>query len=119
MFPHLTPAVTDLGVSNIPHSVFVLIHVAALAIGAFFASRAFRAGNQPAFAWGFTLYAIGEVIYILYHVGTTTFLLSHTIAEVLDLVAFILVFVGVAELLMDATPAAAKQAEAPTPTRKG
>lgn len=95
------PAIIDLGISQIPHSVFVVIHLVALIVGVSFARKAF-VSDRPAFAWGFTLFAVGEIIYVLYHVGTTTFLLSHTIAEVLNLVAFTLVFVGLTQTVTQA-----------------
>ena len=44
--------------------------------------------------WGFTLYALAELCYMTYHLDWTVFLFAHTISEVLDLIAFILVFVG-------------------------
>jgi hypothetical protein len=89
--------VLDFGVSDIPMPVFVVIHLVALVIGAFFAWKAFSAGRS-AFGWAFALFGIAEILYIGYHVDVTTFLLSHTLAEVCDLVAFILVFVGIGTL---------------------
>jgi uncharacterized membrane protein len=76
-----------------PPAFFLVVHLAAFIIGAYFASRAFAAESQP-LGWGFTLFAIAELIYMTYHLDWTVFLFAHTIAEVLDLVAFILVFVG-------------------------
>ena len=48
--------------------------------------------DLPLLAWAFTLFALAEVSYITYHLDWTVFLFAHTIAEVLDLVAFVLVF---------------------------
>jgi hypothetical protein len=76
-----------------PPAFFLVVHLAAFVIGAYFASRAFGAGTR-ALGWGFTLFAIAEIVYMTYHLDWTVFLFAHTIAEVLDLVAFILVFVG-------------------------
>jgi hypothetical protein len=76
-----------------PPAFFLVVHLAAFLIGAFFASRAF-ATNARALGWGFTLFAIAEIVYMTYHLDWTVFLFAHTIAEVLDLVAFILVFVA-------------------------
>ena len=81
-------------VSSIPAPVFLLIHLTAFAIGAYFASRSFGAGAST-LGWGFTLFALAEVSYMTYHLDWTTFLFAHTISEVLDLVAFILIFVAV------------------------
>ncbi len=41
-----------------------------------------------------SLFAAAEVVYMTYHLDWTVFLFAHTIAEVLDLVAFVLVFAG-------------------------
>ena len=60
-------------VNQIPAPVFLLIHGVAFLIGAYFAWRAFNAGASL-LGWAFSLFA-------------------HLISEVLDLVAFILVFV--------------------------
>jgi hypothetical protein len=80
-------------VNQIPPVVFLLIHVTAFVIAAFFAQRSFAVG-QPVLAWGFALFALAEISYMTYHLDWTTFLFAHTISEVLDLLAFILVFVG-------------------------
>jgi hypothetical protein len=79
-----------------PPAFFLVVHLAAFLIGAFFAYRAFGA-NARALAWGFTLYCIAEISYMTYHLDWTVFLFAHTIAEVLDLVAFILVFASVGQ----------------------
>jgi hypothetical protein len=76
-----------------PPAFFLVVHLAAFVIGAYFASRAFSAGTRS-LGWSFTLFAIAEIVYMTYHLDWTVFLFAHTIAEVLDLAAFILVFVG-------------------------
>ncbi len=83
-------------INLIPPAVFVLVHLVGFVIGAYLAYRAFGAGGHSArtIGWGFTLYAIAELVYMTYHLDWTVFLFAHTIAEVLDLVGFILVFVG-------------------------
>jgi hypothetical protein len=80
-------------INAIPPLGFLAIHIALFAIGSFFAWRSFGAG-QPTLAWGFALFALAEVSYMTYHLDWTTFLFAHTISEVLDAVAFILVFVA-------------------------
>lgn len=75
----------------IPPAVFILIHLVAFAVGAYFANRAFKVG-AGLLAWSFTLYAVAELVYMTYHLDWTVFLFAHTIAEVFDLVAFILAF---------------------------
>jgi uncharacterized membrane protein len=76
-----------------PPAFFLVVHLAAFLIGATFAYRAFDA-QARLLGWAFTLFAIAEISYMTYHLDWTVFLFAHTISEVLDLVAFILVFVG-------------------------
>ena len=78
-----------------PPAFFLVVHLAAFLIGAYFASKAFGVGSGlNLLGWGFSLFAVAELVYMTYHLDWTVFLFAHTIAEVLDLVAFILVFVG-------------------------
>jgi len=65
----------------------------AFLIGAYFAWRSFGAG-QTTLGWAFSLFALAEISYMTYHLDWTVFLFAHTISEVLDLFAFILVFVA-------------------------
>jgi hypothetical protein len=78
-------------VNQIPAPVFLVIHATAFAIGAYFAWRAFASGASL-LGWGFGLFALAEISYLTYHLDWTVFLFAHTISEVLDLFAFILVF---------------------------
>jgi hypothetical protein len=78
-------------VNQIPAPIFLLIHLTAFVIGAYFAYRAFGAGMQL-LGWGFSLFALAEISYMTYHLDWTVFLFAHTISEVLNLVAFILIF---------------------------
>ena len=80
-------------VNQIPAPIFLLIHLTAFAVGAYFAWRSFGA-NAPLLGWGFALYALGEISYMTYHLDWTVFLFAHTVSEVLNLVAVILIFVG-------------------------
>ena len=80
-------------INAIPAPVFMVIHLAGLAIGAYFARRAFAA-NASDLGWAFALYALAELSYFTYHMDWTVFLFAHTVCEVLDLVAFILLFMG-------------------------
>ena len=79
-------------ISQLPPAVFLVIHLTAFAIGVFMARRTFA--TAPGMAWGFVLFAAAEVVYMTYHLDWTVFLFAHTIAEVLDLSAFVLVFAG-------------------------
>ena len=83
-------------VNQIPAPIFLLIHLVAFVIGAYFAWRSFGAG-APLLGWGFTLFALAEISYMTYHLDWTVFLFAHTISEVLDLLAFVLIFVGVTQ----------------------
>ena len=78
-------------VNQIPAPVFLAIHLVAFLIGAYFAWRSFRTG-ATVLGSAFTLFAVAELSYMTYHRDWTVFLFAHTISEVLDLVAFILVF---------------------------
>lgn len=79
--------------NQVPNPVFILIHVALFIVGAILAYRCFNSDARTA-GWGFALFALAEVSYMTYHLDITTFLFAHTISEVLDVVAFVLVFVG-------------------------
>src|SRR6188508_1508918 len=78
-------------VNQIPAPVFLLIHLTAFLIGAYFAWRSFNAGASL-LGWGFSLFALAEISYMTYHLDWTIFLFAHTVSEVLDLVAVILIF---------------------------
>ena len=93
-------------VNQIPAPIFLLIHLTAFLIGAFFAWRSFAAGASL-LGWAFSLFALAEISYMTYHLDWTVFLFAHTVSEVLDLLAFILVFVA-------ATQTVAKAAAAPS-----
>ena len=80
-------------VNLIPAPVFLLIHLTAFAIGAYFAWRSFNAG-AGILGWAFALFAAAEISYMTYHLDWTVFLFAHTVSEVLDLAAFVLVFVA-------------------------
>jgi len=79
-------------VNALPPIAFLAIHAVLFLIGAYFAWRAFGAGASL-LGSAFSLFAIAEVTYMTYHLDWTVFLFAHTISEVLDLVAFVLVFV--------------------------
>lgn len=89
-------------VNSIPAPVFLLIHLVAFLIGAYFAWRAFNAGANL-LGWGFALFALAEISYMTYHLDWTVFLFAHTISEVLDLVAFILIFAYATQRALVAT----------------
>src|SRR4029078_13481235 len=89
-------------VNQIPAPVFLLIHLTAFLIGAYFAWRSFGAG-APLLGTAFSLFALAEISYMTYHLDWTVFLFAHTISEVLDLLAVILVFVAATRTIMDGT----------------
>jgi hypothetical protein len=78
-------------INELPTSFFLTVHVAAFAVGAYFAWTAFKRGLSG-LGWAFSLFAAAEVSYMTYHLDWTVFLFAHTISEVLDLFAFVLVF---------------------------
>ena len=53
--------------------------------------------------WAFSLFALAEISYMTYHVDWTIFLFAHLISEVLDLIAFILVFAVAARSILAAS----------------
>src|SRR4051812_2539141 len=87
-------------INSIPPVGFLAIHVVLFLIGAYFAWRSFSAGVVT-LGWGFALFALAEISYMTYHLNWTTFLFAHTISEVLDLGAFVLVFAAVSRLILD------------------
>ena len=93
-------------VNQIPAPVFLAIHLTAFLIGAFFAWRSFGAGVSL-LGWGFSLFALAEISYMTYHLDWTVFLFAHTVSEVLDLVAFVLVFVATTRRSLIGDPARA------------
>lgn len=81
-------------VNLIPAPVFLVIHLALFAAGAYFAWRSFEA-DASLLGWGFSLFAVAELSYMTYHLDWTVFLFAHTVSEVLNLGAFTLIFVAV------------------------
>jgi len=78
-------------INDLPTEFFMVVHIAAFSLGAGFAWLAFKRDLNVLGA-AFSLFAAAEVVYMTYHLDWTVFLFAHTIAEVLDLVAFVLVF---------------------------
>jgi membrane protein implicated in regulation of membrane protease activity len=80
-------------INELPTGFFLAVHIAAFAIGAGFAWLAFKR-ELTLLGSAFSLFATAELVYMTYHLDWTVFLFAHTIAEVLDLSAFVLVFAG-------------------------
>ena len=78
-------------INELPTGFFLTVHIAAFVIGAGFAWLAFKRELNVLGA-AFSMFAMAELVYMTYHLDWTVFLFAHTIAEVLDLVAFVLVF---------------------------
>jgi hypothetical protein len=85
-------------VNQIPAVGFLAIHLTLFLIGAYFAWRSFGA-QATLLGWGFSLFALAEISYMTYHLDWTIFLFAHTVSEVLDLLAFVLIFAWVAPRL--------------------
>ena len=80
-------------INTLPPAFFLAVHLIGFLLGAFFVYRAFE-GTARLMGLGFSLYALAELVYMTYHLDWTVFLFAHTISEVLDLVAFVLLFVA-------------------------
>ena len=80
-------------INELPTGFFLAVHIAAFALGAGFAWVAFKR-ELTLLGSAFSLFATAELVYNTYHLDWTVFLFAHTIAEVLDLTAFVLVFAG-------------------------
>ena len=78
-------------INDLPTGFFMVVHIAAFALGATFAWAAFKR-ELGLLGTAFSLFAAAELTYMTYHLDWTVFLFAHTIAEVFDLVAFVLVF---------------------------
>jgi len=94
-------------VNAIPPIGFLAIHILLFAAGAYFAWRSFGVGAAT-LGWAFSLFALAEISYMTYHLDWTTFLFAHTISEVLDLGAFVLVFVAATQSVLLQRPAASR-----------
>jgi len=78
-------------VNELPTGFFLVVHIAAFTVGAGFAWLAYKR-ELALLGAAFVLFAVAELVYMTYHLDWTVFLFAHTIAEVLDLTAFVLVF---------------------------
>jgi hypothetical protein len=76
-------------INELPTGFFLVVHIAAF--GAGFGWLAFKR-ELALLGSAFSLFAAAELVYMTYHLDWTVFLFAHTIAEVLDLSAFVLVF---------------------------
>ncbi|HET6381023.1 MAG TPA: hypothetical protein VFH63_08360 [candidate division Zixibacteria bacterium] len=95
-------------VNAIPAPIFLLIHLVLFAIGAYFAWRSFNAGAGM-LGWAFALFALAEISYMTYHLDWTVFLFAHTVSEVLNVLAFILVFTAATRGVVASLSAAAQR----------
>ena len=93
-------------VNSIPPIGFLAVHLVLFLAGAYYAWRSFGAGATT-LGWGFSAFALAEISYMTYHLNWTTFLFAHTISEVLDLVAFVLVFVAATQRALISSPSKA------------
>jgi hypothetical protein len=78
-------------INDLPTAFFMVVHIAAFTLGAGFAWLAFKR-ELSLLGTAFSLFALAELTYMTYHLDWTVFLFAHTIAEVFDLAAFVLVF---------------------------
>jgi hypothetical protein len=94
--PQLLNHPVDVIVRDLPWWFFMAVHIVLFLVGAYFALRAFESA-EALFGWGFALFALAEISYMTYHVNITNFLFAHTISEVLDGVAFVVLFAAAAQ----------------------
>jgi hypothetical protein len=94
-------------VNGIPPIGFLAIHVVLFLFGAYAAWRTFGVGATQ-LGVAFSLFALAEISYMTYHLDWTTFLFAHTISEVLDLVAFVLVFVAATRTVLAGATASSR-----------
>ncbi|HEX7050851.1 MAG TPA: hypothetical protein VF188_11655 [Longimicrobiales bacterium] len=86
-------------INVLPPVVFIVIHLALLALGLFMAFKS-AGGEGSGIPAAFGLYALAEVFYLSYHLDLTVIIFAHTIAEVLDAVAFLLLFGAVGKKVL-------------------
>ena len=91
-------------INELPTEFFLVVHIAAFALGAGFAWLAFKR-ELALLGSAFSLFAAAELVYMTYHLDWTVFLFAHTISEVLDLLAFVAVFAGAVLPLLARRPA--------------
>ena len=91
-------------INELPTAFFMVVHIAAFALGAGFAWLAFKR-ELSLLGTAFSLFAAAELTYMTYHLDWTVFLFAHTISEVLDLAAFVAVFAGAVLPLLARRPA--------------
>jgi hypothetical protein len=103
--PQLLDHPIDVIVRDLPWGFFLAVHIALFLAGAYFALRAFE-GGQSLFGTGFALFALAEISYMTYHVNMTNFLFAHTISEVLNGVAFVLLFAAAVQKGITSTASA-------------
>ncbi|HEX6940198.1 MAG TPA: hypothetical protein VF158_12360 [Longimicrobiales bacterium] len=90
-----------------PPVVFMVIHAALLVVGVYLAVKAMGAYGGDV-ATPFWLYALAELFYLTYHLDWTVILFAHTVAEVLDAVAIVLLFVAFGRRAVAAAKAGAR-----------
>ena len=74
----------------VPHWGFIVIH-STLILVALWLSRRVRTGGNARAANGFMLFVLAELSYITYHAHLTHFLFAHTLSEVLDISALVVI----------------------------
>ena len=79
-------------VNSIPRRSSLLIHLVAFSAGAYFAWRA--CADAGTLGWAFTLFALAEISYMTLPPRLDRKFFAHTLSEVLDLLAFVLVFIA-------------------------
>ena len=94
-------------INDLPTAFFMVVHIAAFTLAAGFAWLAFKR-DLRVLGTAFSLFGVAELTYMTYHLDWTVFLFAHTISEVLDLFAFVLVFVAASRTILARSTAAAR-----------
>lgn len=75
-----------------PHWAFIIIHSLLIVVGFWLA----RKTKQN----GFLVFVLAELTYITYHLHLTHFLFAHIIAEVCDVLALVVIAIGLSKRLV-------------------
>lgn len=74
-------------ITQVPNGVFISVHTIALLLGVYFAVK----NKSKNLFYLFLLYSLAELAYLLYHIMIFNMLFSHVIAEVLLLIAILVI----------------------------
>lgn len=82
-------------VEQVPNAAFIVIHSVFLVAALWFAYQSLPRSSTAGL--GFFLYALSQASYLAYHVNLTVILFSHTLAEVMNFLAFSILFAALGQ----------------------